>query len=66
VRFFSIITTRAIRRGSFTSVKDLTNKIGKFEDRQVFQQLQPILSAVHLDRHSRFNPVKTRPTVRTN
>jgi putative transposase len=29
-RFFSIITTRAIRRGSFTSVKDLTNKIDKF------------------------------------
>lgn len=29
-RFFSIITTRAIRRGSFTSVKDLTDKINKF------------------------------------
>jgi putative transposase len=31
-RFFSIITTRAIRRGSFRSVKDLTNKITKFVD----------------------------------
>jgi putative transposase len=31
-RFFSIITTRAIRRGSFTSVKDLTSKITKFVD----------------------------------
>jgi putative transposase len=29
-RFFSIITTRAIRRGSFTSVKDLTAKIDQF------------------------------------
>jgi len=29
-RFFSIITTCAIRRGSFTSVKDLMNKINKF------------------------------------
>jgi putative transposase len=29
-RFFSIITTRAIRRGSFTSVKDLTSKITTF------------------------------------
>ena len=29
-RFFSIITTRAIRRGSFTSVKDLTSKIDRF------------------------------------
>ncbi|GKT20142.1 IS630 family transposase [Acidovorax sp. SUPP2522] len=29
-RFFSIITTRAIRRGSFTSVKDLINKIDTF------------------------------------
>lgn len=29
-RFFSIITTRAIRRGSFTSVKDLTDKIDRF------------------------------------
>jgi putative transposase len=28
--FIAIITTRAIRRGSFTSVKDLTNKIDKF------------------------------------
>jgi putative transposase len=31
-RFFSIITTRAIRRGSFRSVKDLTNKITTFVD----------------------------------
>jgi putative transposase len=31
-RFFSIITTRAIRRGSFRSVKDLTTKITKFVD----------------------------------
>lgn len=31
-RFFSIITTRAIRRGSFRSVKDLTSKISKFVD----------------------------------
>jgi len=31
-RFFSIITTRAIRRGSFDSVKDLTNKIDRFVD----------------------------------
>ena len=31
-RFFSIITTRAIRRGSFRSVKDLTNKIATFVD----------------------------------
>ena len=31
-RFFSIITSRAIRRGSFSSVKDLTNKITKFVD----------------------------------
>jgi putative transposase len=29
-RFFSIITNRAIRRGSFTSVKDLINKIDEF------------------------------------
>jgi putative transposase len=29
-RFFSIITTRAIRRGSFDSVKDLTKKIDRF------------------------------------
>lgn len=29
-RFFSIITNRAIRRGSFKSVKDLTNKIDEF------------------------------------
>ena len=29
-RFFSIITTRAIRRGSFNSVKDLTQKIDRF------------------------------------
>lgn len=29
-RFFSIITTRAIRRGSFCSVKDLTSKITQF------------------------------------
>ena len=29
-RFFSIITSRAIRRGSFRSVKDLTNKITAF------------------------------------
>lgn len=29
-RFFSIITTRAIRRGSFNSVKDLTQKIDHF------------------------------------
>jgi putative transposase len=29
-RFFSIITTRAIRRGSFSSVKDLTSKIDSF------------------------------------
>ena len=29
-RFFSIITERAIRRGSFKSVKELTNKIDKF------------------------------------
>ncbi|WP_428421182.1 IS630 family transposase [Methylibium sp.] len=28
--FFSIITTRAIRRGSFTSVKDLVDKIDRF------------------------------------
>ncbi len=31
-RFFSIITTRAIRRGSFGSVKELTNKITTFVD----------------------------------
>jgi putative transposase len=29
-RFFGIITERAIRRGSFKSVKELTNKIDKF------------------------------------
>ena len=29
-RFFSIITTRAIRRGSFTSVKDLISGIDRF------------------------------------
>lgn len=29
-RFFSIITSRAIRRGSFNSVKDLTTKIDRF------------------------------------
>ncbi|WP_436306673.1 IS630 family transposase [Variovorax sp. LjRoot290] len=29
-RFFSVITTRAIRRGSFNSVKDLTEKIDRF------------------------------------
>lgn len=32
-RFFSIITTRAIRRGSFRSVKDLTSKITTFVDK---------------------------------
>jgi putative transposase len=31
-RFFSIITSRAIRRGSFDSVKELTNKIDQFVD----------------------------------
>lgn len=31
-RFFSIITSRIIRRGSFDSVKDLTNKIERFVD----------------------------------
>ena len=31
-RFFSIITSRAIRRGSFCSVKDLISKITKFVD----------------------------------
>src|SRR6476620_6163011 len=31
-RFFSIITTRTIRRGSFDSVKDLIDKIDKFVD----------------------------------
>jgi transposase len=30
--FFSIITRQAIRRGSFTSVKDLIAKIGQFID----------------------------------
>jgi transposase len=30
--FFSIITRQAIRRGTFTSVKDLTAKIGQFID----------------------------------
>jgi hypothetical protein len=30
--FFSIITRQAIRRGTFTSVKDLINKIGAFID----------------------------------
>uniref|UniRef100_D8P6G0 Transposase n=1 Tax=Ralstonia solanacearum CFBP2957 TaxID=859656 RepID=D8P6G0_RALSL len=29
-RFFSIITTRAIRRGSFSSVNELTNRITTF------------------------------------
>lgn len=31
-RFFSIITDRAIRRGSFRSVKDLTSRITAFAD----------------------------------
>ena len=31
-RWFAIITERAIRRGSFTSVKDLTRKIDEFVD----------------------------------
>ncbi|OAI78720.1 hypothetical protein RSP799_15220 [Ralstonia solanacearum] len=31
-RFFSIITTRAIRRGSFSSVNGLTETITKFVD----------------------------------
>jgi hypothetical protein len=30
--FFSIITRQAIRRGSFTSVKDLVSAIGAFID----------------------------------
>ncbi len=29
-RFFAIITDKAIRRGSFTSLKELTNKIDSF------------------------------------
>ena len=31
--FFSIITRQAIRRGTFTSVKELTATIGAFIDR---------------------------------
>jgi hypothetical protein len=30
--FFSVITRQAIRRGSFTSVKELTSAIGAFID----------------------------------
>ena len=30
--FFSVITRQAIRRGSFTSVKELTSAIGTFID----------------------------------
>ena len=39
-RFFSIITTRAIRRGSFDSVKDLIDKIDSLR-----RQLQPLVQA---------------------
>ena len=49
-RFFGIIPDRAIRRGSFKSVKELTRKIDSF----VSQYTNT--AAVTLDRHRRFNP----------
>jgi putative transposase len=60
-RFFSIITTRAIRRGSFDSVKEPDR-----QDRQIRRQLQPLLQAIHLDGNRRLHPRKTRPPMRAN
>jgi transposase len=49
--FFGIITRQAIRRGSFTSVKDLTAAI-----RTLHRRLQRPLPALHLDQNRRRHP----------
>jgi hypothetical protein len=48
--FFDIITRQAIRRGTFTSVRDLIAAIRAFID-----GLERPLSALHLDQRRRHN-----------
>ena len=59
-RFFALITDKAIRRGSFTSVKQL---VPAHRSLRVTSQQQ--LPAVPLDRHRRFDPRKTASTLLT-
>jgi DDE superfamily endonuclease len=47
-RFFGLITEKAIRRGSFCSVRELVSKIESLRD-----SLQQDLQALHLDRYGR-------------
>jgi hypothetical protein len=47
--FFGIITRQAIRRGTFRSVKDLTNAIGRFID-AYNQRCQPFTWSKHADK----------------
>jgi len=58
--WFNIITQRAIRRGTFRSVKDLVNNIGRFVIRE---KLQCELKAVRMDRHRRFHLRKDRASL---
>ena len=58
--FFGIITRQAIRRGTFTSVKDLIAAI------ETHRELERTLSALHLDQDRRRDPRKARPISTTN
>lgn len=60
-RFFSFITDKAIRRGSFTSVKELVQK-----NRSLRRSLQPELQAIQLDGHRGLDSRQAEETLRTN
>ena len=60
-RFFALITKRAIRRGSFRSVRELIERIDHF-----VSSSQRRLQTLHLDCHCRFDPCKDRTTLLSN
>jgi transposase len=57
-RWFGLFTQRPIRRGSFTSVQDLSA-----ENRRLRPALQSFQSASRLDGYRRFHPAEDRPTL---
>jgi hypothetical protein len=59
-RFFSLITDKAIRRGSFTSARQLVRRIDHFVGRQQHQ-----LPAFQVDCHRRLDSRKAASTLRT-